>query len=102
MTGGGDAVYSTGQRAAEAEMEANLFPLEYEKDDEDHGLFKDHDHDVKGTLPYPGPTLQRVSCRDRKALSHTHQDWSRTPPTPTPSQLIMSLHAPSWIPEPWL
>lgn len=61
-------------------MEANLFPLEYKKDDEDHGLFKDHDHDVEGTLPYPGPTLQRVSCRDRQALSHIHQDLSRTPP----------------------
>lgn len=64
-------------------MEANLFPLEYEKDDEDHRLFKDHDHDVKGTLPYPGPALQRVSCRDRKALSHIRQDPSRTiPPSP--------------------
>lgn len=50
--------------------EANLFPLEYEKDDEDDRLFKDHDHDVKGTLSHPGPTLQRVSCRDREVLSH--------------------------------
>lgn len=65
-------------------MEANLFPLEYEEDDEDHGLFKDHDHDVEGALSYPGPALQRVSCRDRQVLSHTHQDLSRTTPPPKP------------------
>lgn len=66
-------------------MEANLFPLEYEKDDEDHGLLKDHDHDVEGALPYPGPTLQRVSCRDRQVLSHSHQHLSRTTPAPNPT-----------------
>lgn len=45
-------------------QEANLFPLKYEEDDEDDRLFKNHDHDVKSTLPNPGSALQRVSCRD--------------------------------------
>lgn len=45
-------------------QEANLFPLEYQDDDEDDSFFKNHDHDVQRTLADPGSTLQRVSCRE--------------------------------------